>query len=135
MTTRDLCGCKASIWLSIIILYAICTEGKLITSFEQGSCIKENVTVTITCVLEDDIGFRGTEWSGSSSIFVCPSVNTISDDMIYLSHYSVDGQPVCSVGGCGDNVNAKLRDVNNSLSLYTLTLTIHQTTLDMMKEL
>lgn len=115
------------IWFSVII-YS-CTEGKLLTSFEQGSCIKESDTVTITCVLEDDEHFRGTEWSGSSSIFECPSANTISDDMIYLPHYSVNGQPVSSIGECGHNIRAKINDVNGTL--YTSTLTIHQTTLDM----
>ncbi len=69
--------------------------------------------------------YYGTDWSGT--VFNCPSANSISSNMIFLSHEQFSS---VARGTCNDGtIVAEGTEVNGSL--YTSTLTIAPVTLDM----
>ncbi len=57
-----------------------------IVANETDHCLKEGDMLVARCTVEDEAGTGATVWSGSNSVFNCPSVNSILDEQIYLLH-------------------------------------------------
>ncbi len=101
-------------------------EGELfyvINRTDPGDCIAEGVLLTLACTVEDVEGTGATVWTGSDTIFDCPSANSIVDRQVYLIHREFRNPAPRFF--CTDNTIGQIVEYNGTH--YTSTLTVSTT--------
>ncbi len=123
---HSLCLWNSSELLTSTVLLVCCGQEILLGNKNQvSSCYSTNDTAVFVCTVIDANHYYGTDWSGT--VFNCPSVNSISNNMIFLPHQQFSS---IARGTCNDGtIVAEGTEVNGSL--YTSTLTIAPVMLDM----
>ena len=97
-------------------------------AFNPSACIVAGTTVKLTCTVYDPQGHGATIWTGSETIFNCPSANSIESDQLFLRHSQTIGM-THPVSHCGCLITAELYSMQNS-SMFISTISI-TTTSDM----
>ncbi len=98
----------------------------VINGTEPGDCIVEGVVLTLACTVEDVEGTGATVWTGSDSIFDCPSFNSIADRRVHLIHREYQNPAVSDTRYfCTDKVIGQIIEYNGTH--YTSTLTVSTT--------
>ena len=104
-------------------------ESSFSPNFDPQACITAGSRIAINCtVVQDEDGVGTTQWSGSHSIFNCPSPNSNSNYKITLCHPNVYKCQENPSGTCG-LASAQLLWSENGI--HTSVLTIQNTTLAM----
>ncbi len=111
-----------SIFVAIIALYIfqVSCQVSLIRNFDPQDCIIEGTVITLNCTINDrHNGFGATVIYGSQAIFNCPSVNTITDNKLYLQH----SQMQSATSSCGDFVSGQIVEVINGTYIAQIFIT------------
>ena len=100
------------LFLAIIVLCAlkISCQVSLVRNFDPNDCIIEETVVTLTCTVEDrNNGNGATVINGSQSIFDCPSVSKVENNIIYLRHAHMES----ATAMCGELISGRIVEVQN----------------------
>ncbi len=116
-------------FISLLLIAPLAAEGELfnlINGTEPGDCTREGVVLTLACTVEDVEGTGATVWTGSDSIFDCPSFNSIVDRRVYLIHREFQNPAVPDPRSfCTDNIVGQIIEYNGTH--YTSILTVSTT--------